>query len=369
MCFLWQPELIWLHVVSDLLIALAYYSIPFALIYFVMQRRDIVFRSMFLLFGIFIMACGTTHVMSIWTMWNADYGAEGLVKLVTAISSVGTAIILWRIMPEALALPSPAQLAHANDALVRENTERRKAEGALESLNRELEERVRARTVELEAANAQLAAAVREKETLLRELHHRVKNNLQIVSSLLSIQGRTIAPELAPYFHESMQRIRVLSRLHQQPQASPHEPATVQITDYLRVLCDDLRQLHGGETLDGVDCRVEGPDVQLDLDTATPVVLVLNEVISNAFKHGFPEGGDGTVCIRLTQEPSQLSIEVRDDGVGLPHDFETRRQASMGTRLIDILIRQVDAVASFSADGGTVFRLLIPIRRRAMARV
>jgi two-component sensor histidine kinase len=365
-CFLWQPELMWLHVASDLLIALAYYSIPFALIYFAMKRRDIVFRSVFLLFGIFIMACGTTHIMSIWTLWNPDYGAEGLVKVVTSIASVGTAIILWRIMPEALALPSPAQLAVANDALVHENAEKRRVERALADLNRDLEARVQARTAELEAANTQLAAAVRDKEALLREVHHRVKNNLQIVSSLLGIQGRTIAPELAPHFRESMQRIRALARLHQQLYASS-ETATVEVTDYLRALCDDLRQVHGGSALDGIRCDVEGGTINLDLDIATPVVLVLNEVISNAFKHGFPQGGTGAVRIRLTPGKDELAIEVRDNGVGLPADFEIRRQSSMGTRLIDVLVRQLGAAATFSADRGTIFRLLVPIRRTAFA--
>src|SRR4051794_39784291 len=124
MCFNWQPEMIWLHVVSDAAIALAYYSIPFSLIYFISKRRDFEFRYMFLLFGIFILACGTTHLMGIWTIWNPDYAADGMIKAITAVASVGTALIVWRVMPEALALPSPAQLREANSALTKQVHER-----------------------------------------------------------------------------------------------------------------------------------------------------------------------------------------------------------------------------------------------------
>jgi len=102
-CLLWRPSLLYLHVVSDLMTAAAYYSIPIALAYFVAQRRDLTFRFAFLLFGIFIFACGTTHLMAVWTIWRPDYGVQGLVKLVTALVSTGTAVMLWPLIPRALA--------------------------------------------------------------------------------------------------------------------------------------------------------------------------------------------------------------------------------------------------------------------------
>ena len=110
MCFLWQPELIALHVVSDSLIALAYYSIPIALIYFVLKRTDFAFPSIFVLTGLFILACGTTHAMSVWTLWYPDYRVDGGIKAVTALLSIGTGVAIWKVMPLALALPSTAQL-------------------------------------------------------------------------------------------------------------------------------------------------------------------------------------------------------------------------------------------------------------------
>jgi PAS domain S-box-containing protein len=162
-CLMWRPAVFWLNLISDAVIALSYYSIPFVLLYFAMRRRDLVFRWMFVMFGIFILGCGTTHVMGIWTLWNPDYGIDGLVKALTALVSIATAIMLWPLVPQVLALPSPGQLAQANRELNREIAERRQAEAAARQLNDELEERVRARTAELEAANERLRQEVEER--------------------------------------------------------------------------------------------------------------------------------------------------------------------------------------------------------------
>jgi signal transduction histidine kinase len=127
-CLVWRPELIWLHVGSDAIISIAYYSIPFALAIFVSKRRDVEFGWVFWAFAIFIMACGTTHVFAIWTLWVPDYAIEGLVKVVTAIASIVTAVMLWPLLPKALALPSPTQLRKAYAELQVQTDERRKAE-------------------------------------------------------------------------------------------------------------------------------------------------------------------------------------------------------------------------------------------------
>jgi len=150
MCFLWQPELIALHVASDSAIALAYYSIPIALIYFVNKRTDLAFPTIFVLTGLFILACGTTHIMGVWTLWFPDYRLDGGIKAVTALLSIGTAIAIWKVMPLALALPSTAQLEQANKALGEEIGHRQRAEVALREANAELERRVAERTANLQ---------------------------------------------------------------------------------------------------------------------------------------------------------------------------------------------------------------------------
>src|SRR5215468_7066577 len=98
-CYFWRPEIVWLHVSSDALIFLAYACIPLTLARLVRLRKDLVFNWMFLLFGLFILACGTTHAMSIWTLWHGTYRLEGVIKLTTALASVPTAILLMRLLP------------------------------------------------------------------------------------------------------------------------------------------------------------------------------------------------------------------------------------------------------------------------------
>jgi len=109
-CFLWNPEIVWLHAISDAVIAISYSLIPLALVYFVRKRTDLPFQWMFLMFGVFILGCGTTHVMELWTLWHGTYRLAGVIKAITAGASVLTAVLLVRLMPQALALPSPAQL-------------------------------------------------------------------------------------------------------------------------------------------------------------------------------------------------------------------------------------------------------------------
>lgn len=122
-CYLWNSTLIWLHLISDGLITLAYYSIPFTLIYFVKKRKDLVFNWMFILFAVFIIACGTTHLMEIWTIWHSNYWLSGMIKLFTALASVPTAILLIGLVPKAMKIPSVESLAEKNKELETKNKE------------------------------------------------------------------------------------------------------------------------------------------------------------------------------------------------------------------------------------------------------
>ena len=161
MCYLWRPDVLALHVVSDALITLAYFSIPFTLIYFVRKRRDLRFGWVFVSFATFIIACGASHFMEIWTIWHPTYWLSGGVKAATALASVPTAILLVKMVPAALRMPSPAALAAANAELARQVTERRAAEAQVTKLNEMLEARISERTGELRAANEVLSAEMR----------------------------------------------------------------------------------------------------------------------------------------------------------------------------------------------------------------
>lgn len=140
-CLTWRPELIWTHVVADAIIALSYFSIPVVLVVIVLRRPDLDFGWLFWCFSAFILACGTTHLFSIWTLWRPDYGAEALIKGATAAASIATAVALWPLLPIALRIPSPQQLRKANKQLERRIAER---DEALDALRRAMEEKSRA---------------------------------------------------------------------------------------------------------------------------------------------------------------------------------------------------------------------------------
>ncbi|MGL5194869.1 MAG: PAS domain S-box protein, partial [Chroococcales cyanobacterium] len=130
-CYLWKPGLVGLHVGSDALIALSYFAIPLTLLYFIRQRKDLPFSWIFVLFGAFIISCGTSHFMEIWTLWHPDYWLSGGIKAITASVSLATAILLVSLIPKALALPSPEQLEQANQQLQTEIGQRQQVETAL----------------------------------------------------------------------------------------------------------------------------------------------------------------------------------------------------------------------------------------------
>jgi hypothetical protein len=165
-CYLWTPNLIVLHVLSDSLIALSYLSIPITLVHFTRKRRDIPFSWMFLCFGAFIVACGGTHVMEVWTVWFPSYWLAGAVKAMTAGVSVVTAVLLIQLTPRALALPGIQGLLEINQRLSGEVEQRAEAESSLRRVSEDLEERVAQRTAELVATNQSL----RESELRYRTL-------------------------------------------------------------------------------------------------------------------------------------------------------------------------------------------------------
>lgn len=139
-CYQWKPALIWLHAVSDTLIALAYFSIPVALIQLVRKRRDIPFSWMFVCFGVFITACGATHLMEVWTLWVPAYWFSGGVKVITALASIPTAVSLVRLVPQALSLPGPEAMRVANEELLRQDATLKKSEERFRQMAENIQE-------------------------------------------------------------------------------------------------------------------------------------------------------------------------------------------------------------------------------------
>jgi hypothetical protein len=219
-CYLWLPEILWLHVFSDGLIALAYFLIPISLFTFVLRRREIAFPWMFLMFAAFITACGLTHVMGIWTIWQPDYGVEGLVKFGTALVSIATALTLIPLIPKALALRSPSELETVNRALADEVAEHRATSAALNRARAELEDQVAQRTAELSQSNAGLQTEVEQRKLaqeqqqfLMRELNHRVKNTLATVQFLVT-HSMSGSPSSEAFAEALSGRLAALAKVH-----------------------------------------------------------------------------------------------------------------------------------------------------------
>ncbi len=207
------------------------------------------------------------------------------------------------------------------------------------------------------AAAAELRASLQEKEVLLKEVHHRVKNNLQVISSLLGLQGRLFQDARSRELLEEC-RARVLSMalVHEKLYHSG-DLTRVDLADYLRTLVAQLEQGQLGRR-DRVRVVVEAEPVRASLERAIPIGLILNELVTNALKHAFPGERAGTVRIslRLTGGGGAL-LEVADDGVGLPAGIECGTAATLGLQLVSMLARQLDGQLSCERAGGTLVRL------------
>jgi PAS domain S-box-containing protein len=182
-CLLWQPGILWLDSIADGLIALAYFSIPLLLLHFARRRRDLAFPSVFLLFGLFIVLCGLTHVMDSVTDWVPAYNLATVIKIATALASVFTACVVWQLMPRALALPTSEQLRQVNAELEREVRERRRVEAELRSLNAGLESRVAQRTGALTRLTQELQVENAQRQRSEQELRQSTETLLALLEA------------------------------------------------------------------------------------------------------------------------------------------------------------------------------------------
>lgn len=310
MCYEWNPAVIWLHVVSDGVIALAYYSIPLTLLYFVRKRKDVAFSWMFVCFAIFIVACGTTHVMEILNIWHPTYWLSGIVKAITAMTSVITAILLISLMPQAIALPSHKQMQQMNEALQQEIEERKKAVVKLDLLNQQLA-----------LQSARTESANRELESFTYSVSHDLRSPLRAMQGYANAIREDFAGSLSGQALDYVSRIcRATERL---------DRLIHDLLSYSRISTVEMK-------IDPVDLDKlvrdlvrEYPDLQaqskhVEIKGTLPIVLghesgltqVVANLIGNALKFIKP-GDQPSVTICAEERGDMARIWFIDKGIGI----------------------------------------------------
>ncbi|NOS84357.1 MAG: PAS domain S-box protein [Ignavibacteria bacterium] len=249
---------------------------------------------------------------------------------------------------------SPIKVEHGEDLLVaaaiRDITARIKIENEIRELNRTLEERVKDRTEELERS-------LNEKVTMLQEIHHRVKNNLQTVSSLLRIQSDKIPGSPAiEYLRASERRIRSMALIHMQLYKTK-DFSRINIRNYTHELCKQLL-ISFGISNNRINLQIEIEDIFFAIDTALPCGLIINELFTNSLKHAFPDNREGNILIKIKKNSEgSYQLVYRDDGIGAPGNFITEDPSKLGILLIHTLNDQLEGEITVDVTDGTEFSM------------
>ena len=205
----------------------------------------------------------------------------------------------------------------------------------------------------------QIKASLKEKETLLKEIHHRVKNNLQVISSILNLQAGHIEDrEFKGLFKESQDRIRCMALVHAQLYQS-NDLSNISLSEYIKSLIANIIESYAYRP-SLLNLKIDAEEIQLDIDTAIVLGLILNELCTNVLKYAFPEGRQGELKIDFKSSDNNYLLVVSDNGVGLPDDFEIDKANSMGFLLIESMVKQLDGTLEIDQSSGTSFRIIFP---------
>ena len=304
-CYLQNPWLIWTNVAADSLIGLSYFSISATIAYLVFKsRHTIPLHWLFLAFGTFIGACGTTHIMGAITVWIPLYVLSAALKVGTAVASVAAAVLL------------PLQVSYILTSV----------EKARQS----------------ESVTAQLRASEQRKDILLQEVHHRVKNNLALISSLFFLQSRcTRDPNALQIFRDMENRITAMALVHESLYSS-EGLKEINFADFARKLSEEIAAAY-----DTTSCsdrlKIDLEPVVMGVDVALPCGLILNELVSNAFKHGLPNGKGEIVLTLRKEQHAKCTFSVEDSAVTDLSNIVVDKSKSLGLSLVRLLSQQIKA--------------------------
>lgn len=224
-------------------------------------------------------------------------------------------------------------------------------------------------TLTLHRQHALLEAAGAQQELLMQEIHHRVKNNLQVVASLLNLQASRIRlPEARAEFQAARDRVRTLATLHRHLYAHG-EVHTIDMREFLIELCNQLFQAMGEKAGERLRLEIEAPELKMSSDQAVPLALIVTEAVSNAVKYAFPDGRRGSIWVHLTADLDHAELEIRDDGVGIPAgrvETEAGTRDGIGIQLIRGFARQLCATLLVEEGNGTRYKICLPLRRKRL---
>jgi len=343
-CYLWRPDLVLLHSISDTLIAAAYFTIPVALYVLMAKRKDLEYQWMFVLFALFIFACGTTHLLSVWNIWHGDYYISGAVKALTAIVSILTAILIWPLIPKALALPRPMQLQQANFDLQSEVNLRKISEGNLLTARHELqnhvkqlletqkqleteiayrraaEEKEKAKSLALERSNEDLEQFAFIASHDLREPLRKLMSFTQLLSSGRYGSFDEKGQQFVAYIRDAAERMEALIN-----SLLAYSRVTTQNSELEEVSFAELTR----ETERDLQLRIEECDARIEKNIEGSVMgnrsqlrQVMQNLIGNAIKY---RAADKPPVIRITGAPiseQTYRLTVTDNGIGFEPQYK-----------------------------------------------
>jgi signal transduction histidine kinase len=352
MCYMWWPELLWLHVISDSLIFISYTSIPLTLVYILRQRNDLIFSKVMTLFGAFVLLCGFTHLVAVWNVWNGTYWFSGWLKALTAIVSIATAYMLWKLVPTLKVIPT------------------------VEKLKSEMEKRMQAEEIlqinakKLEIESKRLTHLNAELEAYAYASSHDLKSPLRGIRQLASWIEEDLKAENITLPKESQEHFKLMqSRVSR-----------------MEILLDDLLEYSkaGHVTGDFTLVNVKSLCIELfDLLNTTakltlhinddisdfktlkaPLVLIMRNLLDNAIKHN--ERSSGNIWVDVKECGDYFEFKFKDDGPGVePKNFEKMTRifstlqskddvegSGMGLAIIKKIIHKFEGTLRFSSDNG-----------------
>ena len=216
---------------------------------------------------------------------------------------------------------------------------------------------------ERKQAEEKIQASLLEKETMLKEIHHRVKNNLQVISSLLDLQSSYLQDEkVKEMFQNSVGRISAMANIHSMLYRS-EGLASVDFGDFIRDLAGRLQQSYLTSE-SPTEVHVNVADVSLPIETSIPCGLILNELISNALKHAFPEGRGGEVTISMKTAGDRFVLKVQDRGIGFPEAVDFQNPQTLGLELVNLLVGQINGKIDMRVEGGTTWTITFPVKSK-----